>query len=361
MIPNVGKSTESGCDMVDQPLLRVQKLACSFPVQGGFFNRIVNHVRAVDGISFEIKRAKTLGLIGESGCGKTTVAKLILRLIEPDSGELQFNGENILDFDAAQLRALRGRIQMIYQDPYSSLNPRMKVKDIIAEPLEIHYKHKYNALEIQDRVADLIQRVGLHQNDLGKYPHMFSGGQRQRIGIARALILQPQLLVLDEPTSALDVSIQAKLLKLLLQLQRDMALTFLFISHDMRVIHLIADDVAVMYLGKIVEYGSVAEVFSNPRHPYTQALLAAMPSPDPRRRLETLVQLKGEVGDPSNIPSGCPFWPRCPQKIGEVCESSPPKLLPVNGTTTVSCHLYHDPASGEASYLGTSDETLARH
>ena len=341
--------------MVDQALLRVRNLTRSFPVQGGFFNRIVNHVRAVDGISFEIKRAQTLGLIGESGCGKTTVAKLILRLMEPDSGEVQFDGKQVLDFDAAQLRALRGRIQMIYQDPYSSLNPRMKVKDIVAEPLKIHYMQELSAVEIQDRVVDLIERVGMHQNDLGKYPHMFSGGQRQRIGIARALILQPQLLVLDEPTSALDVSIQAKLLKLLLQLQREMQLTFLFISHDMRVIHLIADEVAVMYLGKIVEYGSVDEVFSNPRHPYTRALLAAMPTPDPRKRLERLVQLKGEVGDPSNIPSGCPFWPRCPQKIGEVCESTPPQLLPVNRTTTVSCHLHHDPADGEGMRLGASE------
>ena len=341
--------------MVDQTLLRVRNLTRSFPVQGGFFNRIVNHVRAVDGISFEIKRAQTLGLIGESGCGKTTVAKLILRLMEPDSGEVQFDGKQVLDFDAAQLRALRGRIQMIYQDPYSSLNPRMKVKDIVAEPLKIHYMQELSAVEIQDRVVDLMERVGMHQNDLGKYPHMFSGGQRQRIGIARALILQPQLLVLDEPTSALDVSIQAKLLKLLLQLQREMQLTFLFISHDMRVIHLIADEVAVMYLGKIVEYGSVDEVFSNPRHPYTQALLAAMPTPDPRKRLDRLVQLKGEVGDPSNIPSGCPFWPRCPQKIGEVCESTPPQLLPVNRTTTVSCHLHHDPADGEVMRLGASE------
>ena len=341
--------------MVDQALLRVRNLTRSFPVQGGFFNRIVNHVRAVDGISFEIKRAQTLGLIGESGCGKTTVAKLILRLMEPDSGEVQFDGKQVLDFDAAQLRALRGRIQMIYQDPYSSLNPRMKVKDIVAEPLKIHYMQELSAVEIQDRVVDLMERVGMHQNDLGKYPHMFSGGQRQRIGIARALILQPQLLVLDEPTSALDVSIQAKLLKLLLQLQREMQLTFLFISHDMRVIHLIADEVAVMYLGKIVEYGSVDEVFSNPRHPYTQALLAAMPTPDPRKRLDRLVQLKGEVGDPSNIPSGCPFWPRCPQKIGEVCESTPPQLLPVNRTTTVSCHLHHDPADGEVMRLGASE------
>ncbi len=341
--------------MVDQALLRVRNLTRSFPVQGGFFNRIVNHVRAVDGISFEIKRAHTLGLIGESGCGKTTVAKLILRLMEPDSGEVQFDGKQVLDFDAAQLRALRGRIQMIYQDPYSSLNPRMKVKDIVAEPLKIHYMQELSAVEIQDRVVDLMERVGMHQNDLGKYPHMFSGGQRQRIGIARALILQPQLLVLDEPTSALDVSIQAKLLKLLLQLQREMQLTFLFISHDMRVIHLIADEVAVMYLGKIVEYGSVDEVFSNPRHPYTQALLAAMPTPDPRKRLDRLVQLKGEVGDPSNIPSGCPFWPRCPQKIGEVCESTPPQLLPVNRTTTVSCHLHHDPADGEGMRLGASE------
>lgn len=350
----------SGSDMIDQPLLSVRNLTRSFPVQGGFFNRVVNHVRAVDDISFEIRRAKTLGLIGESGCGKTTVAKLILRLIEPDMGEVQFNGEQVLELDAARLRALRGRIQMIYQDPYSSLNPRMKIKDIVAEPLEIHYKHKYSALEIRERVVDLIQRVGLHQNDLGKYPHMFSGGQRQRIGIARALILQPQLLLLDEPTSALDVSIQAKLLKLLLQLQRDMQLTFLFISHDMRVIQLMADEVAVMYLGKIVEYGSVEDVFSNPRHPYTQALLAAMPSPDPGKRLDRLVQLKGEIGDPSNIPSGCPFWPRCPQKIGDVCESRPPQLLPVNGAATVSCHLYHDPAGGELSNLGATDAPRAR-
>ena len=347
--------------MSDQPLLSVRNLTRSFPVPGGFFNRVVNHVRAVDGISFEISTARTLGLIGESGCGKTTVAKLILRLIESDSGEVLFDGANVLDFDNAQLRALRARIQMIYQDPYSSLNPRMKVKDIIAEPLKIHYGHELNSKEIQHRVVDLIQRVGLHENDLGKYPHMFSGGQRQRIGIARALILQPQLLVLDEPTSALDVSIQAKLLKLLLRLQREMRLTFLFISHDMRVIHLMADDVAVMYLGKIVEYGPIDEVFSNPRHPYTQALLAAMPTPDPGNRLDKLVQLKGEIGDPSNIPPGCPFWPRCPQKIGDICERTPPQLLPVNQTATVSCHLYHEPGRDDLSTLGNPDEILARH
>jgi oligopeptide/dipeptide ABC transporter ATP-binding protein len=325
------------------PILRVENLRHSFPVRGGFFNRVVKHVHAVNGLSFQIPRGKTLGLIGESGCGKTTVARLLLRFIEPISGKIWFRGESVLSYSPKQMRSLRAQIQMVYQDPYSSMNPRMKIGHIIAEPLWIHKKNRnLDDSEIEERVIDVIHRVGLHKSDLNKFPHMFSGGQRQRIGIARALILEPDLLVLDEPTSALDVSIQAKLLKLLLRLQREMNLTYIFISHDMRVIRLMADEVAVMYLGKIVEYGPIEKVFSNPLHPYTQGLLAAMPSPDPNKRLEQLAQLKGEVGDPSNVPTGCPFWPRCPEKIGPICEKVAPQLLPVSQESTVSCHIYHD-------------------
>ncbi len=328
------------------PLLRVQDLRRYFPIRGGFWNRVVKTVQAVDGPSFEIREGRTLGLIGESGCGKTTVGKLVLRLLEPDSGSISFKGEQTLDYSAQELRVFRAQAQMVYQDPFSSLDPRMNIRDIVAEPLKIHSANVLGDNEIEVQVDEMIQRVGLHRSDLSKYPHMFSGGQSQRIGIARALILRPSLVILDEPTSALDVSIQAKLLRLLLRLQSEMKLTYLFISHDMRVIRLMSDDVAVMYLGRILESGPIEQVFSQPRHPYTQALLAAMPSPDPRLRLDQLVQLEGEIGDPTQIPDGCPFWPRCPQKIGPICEEHVPQLLQVAEQVAVSCHLYHEPAYG---------------
>jgi oligopeptide/dipeptide ABC transporter ATP-binding protein len=327
-------------------LLRVQNLRRAFPVHGGFFNRVVGNVLAVNDVSFSIPRGRTLGLIGESGCGKTTVGKLLLRLLEADSGEVWFEGTELLGLSQSDMRALRARIQMVYQDPYSSLNPRMRIRDIVAEPLLVHARHELSRVQIDQQVASLIRRVGLHENDLEKYPHVFSGGQRQRVGIARALILHPSLIVLDEPTSALDVSIQAKLLKLLLGLQREMQLTYLFISHDMRIIRLMADEVAVMYLGRIVEYGPVEQVFSEPRHPYTKALLAAMPTPDPRRQIHDLVQLRGDITDSSQIGRGCSFWPRCPVKIGPVCEEMRPELLETLDSIRVACHLYH-PAPSE--------------
>ncbi len=322
-------------------LLDVKGLKKYFPIQKGFWKKKVGEVRAVDNVSFYIREGETLGLVGESGSGKTTTGRAILRAIEPTEGEVLFNIDgnliNIPQLDRKELKQIRRHMQMIFQDPYSSLNPRMTVRDIIGEPLLVNGVAK--GKELEDRVAELMKAVGLRPEYMIRYPHAFSGGQRQRIGIARALALNPKLIVCDEPVSALDVSIQAQTLNLLQDLQEQFHLTYLFISHDLGVVEHISDRVAVMYTGRLVELAETEELFKNPKHPYTEALLAAVPKPDPKYR-DTEKHLSGEVADPSNPPSGCYFHPRCPY-AKDICKQEYPPLVNVgdNGNEhLVSCH-----------------------
>jgi oligopeptide transport system ATP-binding protein len=291
------------------PLLEVRDLKTHFPIKRGVFARTVGYVKAVDGVSFDLAPGKTLGLVGESGCGKTTVGRTILRLIPATSGTVQYRGNDFFAYRGQELRRLRRHMQIIFQDPVSSLNPRMKVANIIGEPMEVHGLAR--GAEKHDLVASLMQRVGLDPSFATRYPHEFSGGQRQRIGIARALALSPDLIVCDEPVSALDVSIQSQILNLLDDLQRERKIAYLFIAHNLAVVEHFSDDVAVMYLGRIVEKASSKELYANPKHPYTMSLLSAVPQPDPRPKKHRIV-LKGEVPSASRPPSGCPFHPRCP-------------------------------------------------
>jgi peptide/nickel transport system ATP-binding protein len=323
----------------DQLLLEVKDLKKHFPIQRGFFSRTVGYVKAVDGVSFYVREGETLGLVGESGCGKTTTGRCILRALDPTSGEIWFNDPelgrvNVAELDKQQLKALRRNLQMIFQDPYSSLNPRMTLLQIVGEPLLVNNVAK--GKELEDRVADLLRVVGLRPEYMSRYPHAFSGGQRQRIGIARALALHPKFIVCDEPVSALDVSVQAQILNLLQDLQEQFGLTYLFIAHDLSVIEHISDRVAVMYVGKLVESALTEELFINPRHPYTEALLSAVPKPDPRMRTEPIV-LPGDVADPANPPSGCYFHPRCRYKV-DLCEQEEPTLREISPDHFVSCH-----------------------
>jgi len=313
-------------------LVRVRALFKHFPVAGSD-----DVVRAVDGVTFEIFRGETLGLVGESGCGKSTIGRCLLRLIEPTRGEVRFENEDVLAMSGGALRALRREMQIIFQDPYASLNPRMKVLDIVAEPLVIHGLG--DKTKRRERVAELLSRVGLDPDYMNRYPHEFSGGQRQRLGIARALALNPKLIVADEPVSALDVSVQAQVINLLEDLQREFNLTYLFISHGLAVVEHISDRVAVMYLGRIVEVASAAELYANPLHPYTRALLSAIPVPDPTRKRERIV-LKGDVPTPINPPSGCRFHTRCPEAIPE-CSQIDPDLREVVPGHTVACIRVH--------------------
>jgi len=323
----------------DELLLQVKNLKKHFPIQRGFLRKTVGYVKAVDGVSFYVKQRETLGLVGESGCGKTTTGRLILRAIEPTEGEILFNDPqmgwvNVNALDKHQLKKVRQNMQIIFQDPYSSLNPRMTLLQIIGEPMLVNGIAK--GKELEDRVAELLRVVGLPPEYMRRYPHAFSGGQRQRIGIARALALNPKFIVADEPVSALDVSVQAQVLNLMQDLQEQFGLTYLFIAHDLSVIEHISDRVAVMYVGKLVEMAETEELFVNPKHPYTEALMSAVPKPDPRARSKRIM-LPGEVADPAHPPSGCYFHPRC-RYAQEICRIEEPQLVEISPDHYVSCH-----------------------
>jgi len=318
------------------PLVRVVDLVKNFPVKGGLLGREVDQVHAVAGVSFELGRGETLGLVGESGCGKSTTGRCLLRLIEPTSGEVWFEGRNVIDLDRESMRRLSRDMQIIFQDPYASLDPRMTVGAIVGEPLVIH-KLTRTPAEYQDRIVELLETVGLSADHLRRYPHEFSGGQRQRIGIARALAVSPKLIVCDEPVSALDVSIQAQVINLLEDLQEKFDLTYVFIAHDLSVVEHISDRVAVMYLGRIVELASARDLYAAPRHPYTEALLSAVPIPEPGLK-RTRIRLTGDVPNPIHPPSGCHFHPRCPKAM-ERCKTEVPQFKQVADGHWAACHL----------------------
>ena len=317
-----------------EPLLKVENLTKHFPIYGGLLSRQVNAVRAVNDISFQIAEGETLGLVGESGCGKSTAGRTILRLYEPTGGRAFYRGQNLFELSTSEMRTRRRELQMIFQDPYASLNPRMTVGEIIGEPLVIH-SLAGDATQRRERVMQLIREVGLREDAAHRYPHEFSGGQRQRIGIARALAVEPRLIVCDEPVSALDVSIQAQVINLLQDLKRTRNLTYIFIAHDLAVVEHISDRIAVMYLGKIVEIAPAHELYSNPQHPYTKALLSAVPIPDPNRTRKRIL-LKGDVPSPLDAPPGCPFAKRCPIARPD-CETSPQELKEVGPLHRVAC------------------------
>lgn len=321
--------------MSDKILLEVKDLCKRFPIKGGLLGREVGAVNAVNNISFQIKKGETLGLVGESGCGKTTLGRSILRLIEPTSGQIIFDGKDITKFDAAEMRAIRRRMQIIFQDPYASLNPRMTVGDILAEPMEIHNLHA-NKAERQKRLLQLLDQVQLPKDALNKYPHEFSGGQRQRVCIARALAVEPEFIVCDEPVSALDVSVQAQVVNLLMDLQKDLGLTYLFIAHDLKVVEYISNRVAVMYLGNMVEVAESHELYGGSKHPYTKALFSAIPSHDPKHQ-QNRILLEGDIPSPMNPPTGCHFHPRC-WKATEECKKTFPLVSNSSDTHQFRCH-----------------------
>ena len=339
MSPELGVMNAQAVSERPKNLVQVSHLVKYFPVRSGILQRVEAWVQAVDDVSFAIRRGETIGLVGESGCGKTTVGRAILRLIEPTSGSVRFDGVDILHLKARELRAMRRNMQIIFQDPYSSLDPRKPIAESISEGLDIHGVG--TPKERFQRVLDLLRKVGLEDYHARRYPHEFSGGQRQRIGIARALAVQPEFIVADEPVSALDVSIQAQVLNLLKDLQQELDLTYLFIAHNMGVVEHISDRVAVMYLGKIVEIARSKEMFANPLHPYTQALMSAIPIPDPHLHRQRII-LTGDVPSPLNPPSGCRFHPRCPAVMQDICPAREPTLLEVRPDHWVACWL-HEP------------------
>lgn len=332
-------------------ILDVRHLKKYFPIRAGLFQHVVGHVRAVDDISFRIKRGTTMGLVGESGCGKTTVGRTLLRLNDKTSGDILFNGQDIHKLNHEELRALRPKMQIIFQDPYSSLSPRLPVGEIIGEAVREH--SIVPEAEFDDYIDRIMASCGLQTYHKDRYPHEFSGGQRQRICIARALALNPEFVVCDEPVSALDVSIQAQIINLLKELQQEYRLSYLFISHDLSVVEHIADTIGVMYLGSLVEYGTKAEIFRKPLHPYTQALFSAIPVPDPDVKMNRII-LEGSIPSPANPPSGCKFHTRC-RHCMSICKEQTPRNLEVGEGHFVSCHLYNDvgkPADEDASIAG---------
>ena len=309
--------------MSEQPLIEVRNLVKRFPIHGGLFGREVASVKAVSDVSLQIRRGETLGLVGESGCGKSTLGRCILRLIEPTSGQVLFKGQDITQLNASEMRKLRRKMQIIFQDPYASLNPRMTVEEILGEPLDIHRLCESKEAK-RARIFQLLDLCGLRREAISRYPHEFSGGQRQRICIARALAVEPEFIVCDEPVSALDVSIQAQIINLMQDLQKELGLTYLFIAHDLKVVEHISNRVSVMYLGKVVENASAEDLYSSPKHPYTQALLSAIPIPDPNFKKERII-LTGDVPSPIQPPSGCFFHPRCPSAKAD-CSQTRPEL-----------------------------------
>lgn len=321
----------------DEILLEVSNIKKHFPIKRGIFRKVNGYVKAVDGISFDVKRGETFGIVGESGSGKSTLGKVILRLEHQTEGKVSFEGKDISLFNNKQMRAYRRHMQMIFQDPYSSLSPRMKVGGLVEEPMIVHQYGTPN--ERKERVNRLLETVGLQSGDITKYPHEFSGGQRQRIGIARALAINPQLIIADEPVSALDVSVQSQVLNLISDLQEEFNLTYIFISHDLSVVKHISDRIGVMYLGKMMELASKKELFNNPLHPYTQSLLSAVPIPNPRAKRERII-LIGDIPNPANPPSGCVFRTRCP-KTHDLCQVQTPVLKEVGNEHFVACHLYN--------------------
>ena len=328
-------TSSNGAPYDQEPIVRVRGLKKHFPVKSGLLNRVTGQVKAVDGVSFDVYPNETVGLVGESGCGKTTTGRTLLRLLEPTGGKVYFRDDSVFDLTSNQLRELRRDMQIIFQDPQSSLNPRMRVEGIVGEALEFHGIASGD--ERRSMVRDLLERVGLQPSYVTRYPHEFSGGQRQRIGIARALALNPDFIVCDEPVSALDVSVQAQVINLLQDLQDEFDLAYLFIAHDLSVVEHIADRVAVMYLGNIAELAPTDRLFSEPKHPYTQSLLSAIPEPKPGKK-KTRVVLEGDVPSPIDPPSGCPFHTRCPARF-EPCDKVKPRRVETDDGSIVRCHL----------------------